>query len=416
MPNREKIKVAVVVDEYFGGAGTPFGGYGFLARNIVCRYLPSDSIQLDVLLARKRSRSAFLPTRHKIDGVTVIEPPSRRWLPLWLCVASYDVYLTIEITHDAVAYDPRPWKRIVHWVQDPRPWYVWRQIQKMKLVREPCFFNPSFNDSVSRAHKSGQVRFISQGDSLNSYARDLYALPDNVPIQYIPNPVPFDPTFDVGSCPKEDLIVFLGRLESQKRVWLFCEIARRLPQFAFVVIGKLHRRSKINETVLAPFIDGQVPNLRFVGHLEGKAKAAYLKRAKILLNTSIWEGIPLSFLEALAVGTVIVSSVNPDDLVARFGVYVGEAPGDGFESIDAFVGAIIKVMGDEERRSATARAAVEYIRERHSIDAFRKSMHGVLMEEAAIGVQKKRESVPFASIGRGLASVRRWVAQGFGSP
>ena len=114
MPKQQKIKIALVVDEYFGGAGTPFGGYGFLARNIVARYLPSDSIHLEVLLRRKRSLLAFFRTRRQIDGITVIEPPSRWWLSVWLWLKSYDVYLTIELTHDVVSYDPRPWKRIVH--------------------------------------------------------------------------------------------------------------------------------------------------------------------------------------------------------------------------------------------------------------------------------------------------------------
>lgn len=389
MPKQQKIKIALVVDEYFGGAGTPFGGYGFLARNIVARYLPSESIHLEILL-RKRSHSAFFPRRHEIDGITVIEPPSRRWLPVWLWLASYDVYLTIELTHDVVSYDPRPWKRIVHWIQDPRPWYVWRRIQEMKWVKEPCFFNTFLNNSVTKAHKRGQVRFVSQGESLNDYARDLYAFSDDVPIDCIANPVPFETDFDVDSCYKDNLIIFLGRLESQKRAWLFCEVARRMPEFQFVVIGKVHRRAETNKSILDPYLDGKVPNLSFAGHLDGQAKQDYLKRAKVLLNTSIWEGIPLSFLEALAVGTLIVSNVNPDNLVERFGVYVGEVRGDGFDGVDLFVSAIHGLMQNEERRRGLARSAVAYIRERHSIEAFRKSMHKVLTEEAAEGLRRRK--------------------------
>lgn len=386
---QKPISVAVVVDEYFGGAGTAFGGYGFLARHIVCRYLPSPSVTVDVLLPRRRRHWHLYSKIELIDGIAVIRPPSKMWLPFWLLARGYDAYLTIESTHDAWAFDPRPWKRIVHWVQDPRPWYVWRKIQTMTLLVEHCFFSPRLNDAVARAHRRGDVRFISQGASLNDYARDLYALPDDVPIDIVRNPVPDDDASDSGH-EKENLIVFLGRLESQKRVWLFCEIARRMPQYRFVVIGKFHRDSKLNQTVLTPYTDGKVSNLELVGQLEGDAKQAYLKRAKILLNTSIWEGIPLSFLEALSVGTLVVSNVDPDGLVSRFGCHIGECLGDGFEGVDAFVTAIEALLRDEERRRSLSSSAVQYVREHHSIGHFQTRMRAILLEEAAIAQQKKR--------------------------
>ena len=44
------IRVALLIDEYFGGAGTAYGGYGFLARRYIAKYIPNKDIQLDVLL------------------------------------------------------------------------------------------------------------------------------------------------------------------------------------------------------------------------------------------------------------------------------------------------------------------------------------------------------------------------------
>ncbi|WP_243880187.1 hypothetical protein [Shewanella algae] len=43
-----KLRVALLVDEYFGGAKTKFGGYGFLARHLVAKYLPGDDIDVEV--------------------------------------------------------------------------------------------------------------------------------------------------------------------------------------------------------------------------------------------------------------------------------------------------------------------------------------------------------------------------------
>ena len=40
----KKIKVGLIIDEFFGGAGTAYGGYGFLARRLIAKYIPNDPV------------------------------------------------------------------------------------------------------------------------------------------------------------------------------------------------------------------------------------------------------------------------------------------------------------------------------------------------------------------------------------
>src|SRR3984893_7016644 len=47
---RAKYHVALLVDEFFGGWDTAIGGYGALARKYICRFIPNDEIQIDLLL------------------------------------------------------------------------------------------------------------------------------------------------------------------------------------------------------------------------------------------------------------------------------------------------------------------------------------------------------------------------------
>ena len=49
---KPKIKVALIVDEYFGAVDTAFGGYGFLARRHIAKYLPNSEIEIEVLLGK----------------------------------------------------------------------------------------------------------------------------------------------------------------------------------------------------------------------------------------------------------------------------------------------------------------------------------------------------------------------------
>ena len=40
---------------FFGGANTAFGGYGFLARRLIAKYLPNDEFQVDVLQGKEKN-------------------------------------------------------------------------------------------------------------------------------------------------------------------------------------------------------------------------------------------------------------------------------------------------------------------------------------------------------------------------
>ena len=58
----KKIRVALLIDEFFGGAGTAYGGYGFLARKFIAKYIPDEDIEIDVLLGKRdRVESGFAP-------------------------------------------------------------------------------------------------------------------------------------------------------------------------------------------------------------------------------------------------------------------------------------------------------------------------------------------------------------------
>ena len=226
---------------------------------------------------------------------------------------------------------------------------------------------------------SNRVTFISQGYFLNQKARDLYQLPDNVAIKYCPNPVEIDDEFDVKSYKKKNKIIFLGRIESVKRGWLFCEIAKRMPQYEFYMLGQSFREKDENTAIMSKYKD--IPNLHFTGHVDGIEKENHIKDAKVLVNTSIHEALPISFLEALSFGTLLVSNRNPEDLTSKFGIYVGTVLGDGFDKIDLYVDAINRLMNDE-KFVEKAQSAIDYVKEIHNVPRFVRELKDVLYKES----------------------------------
>ena len=75
---------------------------------------------------------------------------------------------------------------------------------------------------------------------------------------------------------------------------------------------------------------GTLPaNVELVGHVDGEEKQRLLTSAWALVNTSVHEGLPVSFLEALACETPIVAALDPEGVVSRFGTVVDQSEGSG---------------------------------------------------------------------------------------
>ena len=375
----KKIKVGLLVDEYFGAWKTAFGGYGFLAREIVAKHLPCEDIELEVIIGKQKN-NPFWASSRIVDGIKIWRLPRLEFLiKRWLAKSDFDCWFSIEMCYDYVLrLDTNPYRKLILWIQDPRPKSAWDKIAEMKKVVDHNFHNQSSCECVKAWFDAGRVKFITQGISLSPLARELYSLPDCVEPDFVPNPIDIDFGFEFDILKKEKIVVFLGRLEAQKRAWIFCELAKLMPEYQFYVIGKFHRYREENESALTPYMNGKVGNLHFCGHLEGDEKNSLLKRARVLVNTSIWEGIPISWLEALSYGTLIVSAFDREDLVGRFGAYIGEIKGDGDSLARRFVEPVKNFLENDTAYGETAMNAVSYIREVHNFKCFEDKIRNIV--------------------------------------
>ncbi|MGC7560746.1 glycosyltransferase family 4 protein [Pasteurella sp. PK-2025] len=379
-----KIKVAILINEYFGAVGTAYGGYGFLARRLVAKYLQNDDIQVDVLLKTTSKNFGMFAKKHIVDGINVYEIPKKPWFAKkWLKSQNYDVYLSIEMTFELpLLYEPDLSKKLIFWIQDPRPLSDWEEIETVELFPEPNYYDQKLYDYIHNLYKQNRIKFISQGYFLNDKAKELYRLNDDVEIEYLPNPIEIDHTFDVATYPKQNNIIFLGRIESVKRGWLFCEIAKKCPEYNFYMLGQTFSDVERNSKIMEKYKN--IPNLHFPGHVDGEEKNQYLKDAKILINTSIHEALPVSFLEALSYGTLLVSNQNPEDLTSKFGIHVGTVLGNGFEHVDKYVNAVKALMENDEHRKDLALQGIKYIKEVHNLPRFIEQIRNIIAESVKI--------------------------------
>ena len=101
------------------------------------------------------------------------------------------------------------------------------------------------------------------------------------------------------------------REQDYKRPELFFELARRLPQRRFVMIGGAGGDGRNNSRFeRLRNAAAQIPNLEFAGFLPLERVEPYFDRARVLVNTSFQEGMPNTFLQAWARGVPTVAFVD----------------------------------------------------------------------------------------------------------
>lgn len=89
-------------------------------------------------------------------------------------------------------------------------------------------------------------------------------------------------------------IMCISRMSKQKKFDLYVDIAKEMPQYAFVWIGNKNK------------VEGLPPNLYCLG--EASSAHLYLKYADLFVLPSNYEGLPISILEALSYSIPVVAS------------------------------------------------------------------------------------------------------------
>jgi len=110
-----------------------------------------------------------------------------------------------------------------------------------------------------------------------------------------------------------DRVLWVGTIHGYKRPEIFLDIAERLPHRKFVMIGG---PSIGGERLKAGFFEeirdraARLPNVEFTGFLPLAGVEPWFDRARLLVLTSVYEGMPNVFLQAWARGVPSVSTVD----------------------------------------------------------------------------------------------------------
>ncbi len=381
--------IAVVANEFFDAALGGMGGYGWVAREAAMFLAANWTFAgRDPVLFLTGNYS----TLHGVDetrchGLPLLFNRRDDWNGYAEALGNRDIGTLLTVDYRPTYDFPMsalPEVPVIVWVQDPRPE---DDIAKVKSLRipgtdtlpqgiDPIDCTP-LRDIVKNSKKNGRpVLFASPAPGLLDKAVRTFDV-EISNMAFLPYLLDFDPG-EIRKSAKPS-VVYLGRLDPIKRPWVFFELARRFPDVDFLMLGQAHfSGAGAWKPSTAP------DNLKLFGHLEGEQKRALLAAAWAVVNTSIHEALPVSFLESLIFECPIVSCQNPESITTRFGNYVGRWDGTGLEALDAFEQGLSCLLSDSELRWRLGREGRKWVQSHHgrsnfysSFAALHQTAHGI---------------------------------------
>jgi glycosyltransferase involved in cell wall biosynthesis len=170
----------------------------------------------------------------------------------------------------------------------------------------------------------------------------------------------------------EPLVLWVGVMRLAKQPELVLELAERLPQLRFRMIGgpsssgdadDYYRRIEARARTLA--------NVEFLGFVPFAEAETHFDQAAVLLNTSLVEGFPNTFLQAWAraVPSVSFFDCGAADGQGKLGAVVPD--------LDAMAATLAQLIGEPAARAALGRRCHDYYLRHHAVDATLAALEGL---------------------------------------
>lgn len=125
-----------------------------------------------------------------------------------------------------------------------------------------------------------------------------------------------------------DRIAWIGRLTRVKRPDVFLRLAKAFPSLHFLMLGPVDAvdREYARDIQLQA---QKIKNLQYIEKIPFQRTPEIFDRACLLVNTSEYEGFPLTFVQAMCQGIPILTmGIDPDRVVSKIAGYVAHNEND----------------------------------------------------------------------------------------
>lgn len=369
----KRLKLGVITDEFFDASLGRLGGFGWAARRLGEIFNGDRSLNVDLVYVAGEHLATPDRAEAQVHGSRVIlRQRSRLANLLAMQRERFDLLLTIDYNLGYSVYlRALPRTPAIVWVRDPRTPTDAARILDVRIPHSehdvPQGLMSHDGRSLARIAREAAVmrRRLLLATPTPLLVRKLEGAYGFEPwdLHLLPNPVDFAPAERRKSV--QPTVAFLARLDPYKRPWLFTALARHFPDVEFRFLGQSHFSGPGSfDTSNLP------PNVRLLGHVGETEKQRLLSEAWVAINTSVHEGLAVSFLEALACETPLLSCVNTGYVVSRFGIYTGRFDGSGVDSIDAFRTGLQTLLGNATLRADLGARGRAWVQSVHAVPSF----------------------------------------------
>lgn len=188
----------------------------------------------------------------------------------------------------------------------------------------------------------------------------------------LPNPIDLNDSFQLSprTSPPAPVCLWIGKSDQVKRPELLIELARQLPEFRFQMVMNISN-PEIHDRVVS-----EAPaNVQITERLSIDEIEALFRQASFLVNTSLFEGFPNTFLQAGKYGVPIISlAVDPDDFIQENGCGV---VADG--RLGAMAEALRSLTADARLYGQLSSRVCHYVKENHEPTRIARELNRILL-------------------------------------
>jgi glycosyltransferase involved in cell wall biosynthesis len=231
------------------------------------------------------------------------------------------------------------------------------------------------------------LKVISVSDYLirkfrfSKHIRDKHiTIPNFVDLSYVKElagEIPQTKTYD---------LCYFGRLDHQKRPWIFLSIVKKVielrPGTKAVMIGDGILNDEIKSRAKKMNL---LENIEFTGFVRNPFE--FVKKSRLLVMTSHYEGHCLVVTEALSLGLPVIAGRVPgliDDIDDSCGILCDH------DDEEAYCNAILELLNNDVLHREKSQGAITRVQKYRNVDEFVKSVEAVCIDAHEVALRKRK--------------------------
>jgi len=169
-------------------------------------------------------------------------------------------------------------------------------------------------------------------------------------------------------------VLWVGRISRVKRFEWLLDVAERCPEVSFEVVGAAGSDTQYALRLIE--CAAEISNVKMYGYVPHTEMAKYYQRCHILCCTSPYEGFPNTFLEAWSMGIPIVSTFDPD------GVIAANSLGWTARDVEGIVNYLKRISQSPDILSDASKKARQYYLDNHTPEVCLPAFERLLLRVA----------------------------------